>query len=317
MMKVVFMGTPDFALEALKAVIRDGYEVAAVVTGEDKARGRGHELTFTPVKEEALKHSIEVLQPENLKGDEIFDKLKSLNADVFIVAAYGRLLPKRILDIPPYGCINIHASLLPAYRGPAPIQWAIIDGIEKTGITTILMNEGLDTGDILKKYEVVIDKKETAGRLFERLACLGAEAIIDTLNDLRSGNLKPVKQKESGSSYAKMIKKQNGIIDFSQPAAYIERLIRGLNPWPSAYTWLDKKTLKIWSADICDSEFNSLNGFNELQHGSLICIGERLYTVCSDGFLEILSLQLEGKKRMDTASFLRGYTIKKMLFESP
>lgn len=316
-MKIVFMGTPDFALEALKALISGGHEIAAVVTGEDKPRGRGYEVSFTPVKQEALKHQIPVLQPENLKGDEIFNELKALAAEVFVVAAYGKLLPKRILELPPFGCINIHASLLPAYRGAAPVQWAIIDGLKKTGITTMLMNEGLDKGDLLRQYPTEIGERENAGELFDKLAALGGEAILDTLKDLKKGNIEPQKQNEAKSSYAAIIKKQLGRIDFSKSALSIERLVRGLNPWPSAYTRLDGKTLKIWRARVCEAALSAdLKAEMEaLSYGGLICAKERLFAVCSESLLEILELQLEGKKRMDTPAFLRGYTIKEMLLK--
>ena len=316
-MKIVFMGTPDFALEALKALISGGHEIAAVVTGEDKPRGRGYEVSFTPVKREALKHQIPVLQPENLKGDEIFNELQALAAEVFVVAAYGKLLPKRILELPPFGCINIHASLLPAYRGAAPVQWAIIDGLKKTGITTMLMNEGLDKGDLLRQYPTEIGERENAGELFDKLAALGGEAILDTLKDLKNGNIEPQKQNEAKSSYAAIIKKQLGRIDFSKSALSIERLVRGLNPWPSAYTRLDGKTLKIWRARVCEAALSAdLKAEMEaLSYGGLICAKERLFAVCSESLLEILELQLEGKKRMDTPAFLRGYTIKEMLLK--
>ncbi len=314
-MKIVFMGTPDFALEALKALISGGHEIAAVVTGEDKPRGRGYEVNFTPVKREALKHQIPVLQPENLKGDEIFNELQALAAEVFVVAAYGKLLPKRILELPPFGCINIHASLLPAYRGAAPVQWAIIDGLKKTGITTMLMNEGLDKGDILRQYPTEIGEKENAGELFDKLAALGGEAILDTLKDLKKGNIEPQKQNEAGSSYAAIIKKQLGLIDFSKSALSIERLIRGLTPWPSAYTRLDGKTLKIWRARVCEPALFVDLQAEALSYGGLICAKERLFAVCGESLLEILELQLEGKKRMETPAFLRGYTIKEMLLK--
>ena len=232
-----------------------------------------------------------------------------------MVAAYGKLLPKRILELPPFGCINIHASLLPAYRGAAPVQWAIIDGLKKTGITTMLMNEGLDKGDILRQYPTEINEKENAGELFDKLAALGGEAILDTLKDLKKGNIEPQKQNEAESSYAAIIKKQLGLIDFSKSALSIERLIRGLTPWPSAYTRLDGKTLKIWRARVCEPALFVDLQAEALSYGGLICAKERLFAVCRESLLEILELQLEGKKRMETPAFLRGYTIKEMLLK--
>lgn len=245
-MKIVFMGTPDFAVEPLKALIQKGYEIACVLTRVDKPKGRGHEMMFTPVKQEAIKHGIKVLQPKSLKTDEIYEELKAINADLFVVVAYGMLLPKRILELPKKGCINIHASLLPAYRGATPIQYSIINGDKKTGITTMLMDEGLDTGDILKQYEVEISENETGGSLFDRLAILGSEAIIDTIESLDT--IIPKKQGDTHTCYAGMLTKQMGNIDFSVDMQSIERLVRGLNPWPSAYSCIRGKNIKIWRA---------------------------------------------------------------------
>jgi hypothetical protein len=301
-MKIVFMGTPDFSVLPLKALIKK-HEVVCVVTGEDKKRGRGNVLSFTPVKEEALKEGLKVITPKTLKSEEVYNELKMFNADVFVVVAYGKLLPESILNLPKKGCINIHASLLPQYRGAAPIQWAIIDGMKKTGITTMLMDKGLDTGDILKQYEISIDKDETGGSLFEKLAVLGAEAIIDTLNSL--DEITPRKQGEMTTDYAATIKKQDGEIDFNLNADVLERRIRGLSPWPSAFTKLDNKNLRICSA--VESEVKDLAKLNKTSNENIFISEDKMFLSCKDSFLQVLELQLEGKKRMKTQDFLRGY----------
>jgi methionyl-tRNA formyltransferase len=301
-MKIVFMGTPDFSVLPLKALIKK-HEVVCVVTGEDKKRGRGNVLSFTPVKEEALKEGLKVITPKTLKSEEVYNELKMFNADVFVVVAYGKLLPESILNLPKKGCINIHASLLPQYRGAAPIQWAIIDGMKKTGITTMLMDKGLDTGDILKQYEISIDKDETGGSLFEKLAVLGAEAIIDTLNSL--DEITPRKQGEMTTDYVATIKKQDGEIDFNLNADVLERRIRGLSPWPSAFTKLDNKNLRICSA--VESEVKDLAKLNKTSNENIFISEDKMFLSCKDSFLQVLELQLEGKKRMKTQDFLRGY----------
>ena len=305
-MKIVFMGTPDFSLEPLKELVKAGHNVSLVLTREDKKRNRG-ELTPTPVKELANSLNIPVLTPSKMKDEELIKRLKAENADFFVVVAYGKILPKEILDIPRLGCINIHASILPEYRVADPIQWSIIDGREKTGITTMLMDEGLDTGDILKQYEIIIDKKETGGSLFERLAILGGEAIVDTIKNF--DNIKPIPQGETTTEYAKMISKSMGEIDFNKSAVQIERLIRGMNPWPSAYTKYQGKVLKIWDAALADdiSEIQNIN-LNE-NYGKIYSFNSRIFIVCNQSVLEVLSLQLEGKKRMSAKDFLMGKEI--------
>ena len=255
-MKIVFMGTPDFSLQPLKKLIEAGHYVSLVLTREDKKRNRG-ELSPTPVKELAQELNIPVLTPSRMKDEALLERLNSEKADFFVVVAYGKILPKEILDMPKFGCINIHASLLPEYRGAAPIQWSIIDGKKKTGITTMLMDEGLDTGDILKQYELPIADNETGGSLFEKLALLGGEAIVDTIDNFN--NITPKKQGESTTGYAKMISKSMGDIDFNKSAIEIERLIRGMNPWPSAYTKYMGKVLKIWEAKVAENISESPN----------------------------------------------------------
>jgi methionyl-tRNA formyltransferase len=301
-MKIVFMGTPDFAVQPLKALIENKHEIALVVTKEDKPKGRGYGMSFTPVKEEALANEIEVFQPTILNTEEVYEKLKSIEADLYVVVAYGKILPQKILDLPRLGCINIHASLLPSYRGAAPIQWAIIDGCKKTGITTMLMDSGLDTGDILKKYEINIEDDETGGSLFEKLALLGAKAIVDTIESLDT--IVPIKQEDTDTKYASVLQKSMGNIDFSKDRDYIERLVRGLSPWPGAYSSLrgkNIKLLKVSKADVTDIKYKKED------YGRLISTKNNLYVVCKGGLLEILNLQLAGKKAMQSSEFLRGF----------
>ncbi len=305
-MKIVFMGTPDFSVEPLEALIQAGHEIAAVVTQPDKPKGRKMELQYSPVKEAALKHNLKLYQPVRVKkNEEFYQILKGISPDVMVVVAFGQILPKEILELPRYGCINIHASLLPKYRGAAPIQWAVIDGEEKTGVTTMQMDEGIDTGDILETVEIVLDKKETGGSLFDKLAEAGAKLIVQTLTNLERGRITPAKQDDTKSSYAGMLEKKLGCIDFSNSAERIERLIRGLNPWPSAYTTLNGKTLKLWDADVLEEDYEGVYG--EIVKTDKECI----YVKTGRGTLVIQELQLEGKKRMDTATFLRGYQLEK------
>ena len=306
-MKIVFMGTPDFSLQPLKSLVKAGYDVSLVLTREDKKRNRG-ELSPTPVKELAQELNIPVITPSKMKDEALIERLKSENADFFVVVAYGKILPKEILDIPKLGCINIHASLLPEYRGAAPIQWSIIDGKKKTGISTMLMDEGLDTGDILKQYELTIADDETGGSLFDKLAILGGEAIVDTIANFES--ITPTPQGEATTEYAKMISKQMGEIDFNKSATEIERLIRGMNPWPSAYTKYEGKVLKIWEAKVSEniSELPNIN-LSE-NYGKIYSINKDIFIICNNSVLKVLSLQLEGKKRMSAKDFLLGREIK-------
>ncbi|WP_448901877.1 methionyl-tRNA formyltransferase [Eubacterium sp.] len=302
-MRIVFMGTPDFSVNALENIVKAGHDVVGVITQPDKPKGRGGKMQYTPVKEKALELGIDVYQPQRVKEPEFIDKLKEMNPDAIVVIAFGQILPKAILDMPKYGCINVHASLLPKYRGAAPIQWSVIDGEKETGVTTMYMNEGLDTGDIIDKVVVPIDKKETGGSLFDKLAIEGGKLILKTLTELENGTAVRTPQDDSKSNYAGMINKQLGKIDFNKSANEIERLIRGLNPWPSAYTKMDGKTLKIWDADVDDSE-------NDSAPGTITEVGKDFIRVATGkGSLKILELQLEGKKRMKTRDFLNGAKI--------
>ncbi len=302
-MNVVFMGTPDFSVGTLEQIIKAGHTVSAVVTQPDKPKGRGGAVAMSPVKEVALKHSLTVLQPVKASNSEFVEELRSYNPDVIVVVAFGQLLPKAIIDMPKYGCINVHASLLPKYRGASPIQWAVIDNCEYSGVTTMQMNEGLDTGDILLVEKVKLDKKETAGSLFDKLSDVGAKLLVDTLKQKEAGTIKPVAQDDSEATYVKMISKSFGEIDFSQSATRIECLIRGLNPWPSAYTHLNGKMLKIWDADVCQDEENATDN----AVGTVTQVNKNSFVVkCGKDLLVVNEVQLEGKKRMDAGSFLRG-----------
>ncbi len=306
-MKAVFMGTPDFAVPTLQKMIDMGIEVTAVVTQPDKAKGRGKKVIYSPVKECALAHDLPVYQPVRIRKEpEFIQTLRDMQPDVIVVVAFGQILPKEILDIPRLGCVNVHASLLPKFRGAAPIQWSIIDGEEVTGVTTMLMDVGLDTGDMLLKAEIPMNPKETGGSLHDKLAAVGGELLEKTLIGLEAGTIVPEKQDDSqAGEYARMLDKELGHIDFNQPAVVIERLIRGLNPWPSAYTYIDGKTLKIWEAEVLDRNYGCEYG--EVAEVTRNC----LIIQTGIGALSVKSVQLQGKKRMDIAAFLNGYTIEK------
>lgn len=299
-MRIVFMGTPDFSVPALEALAEGGHELIAVVTQPDKPKGRGKAVLMTPVKEKAIELGIPVYQPVKVKEEGFIEMLEEMKPDAIVVAAFGQILPKRLLDIPEYGCINIHASLLPKYRGAAPIQWAVINGEKETGITTMMMSAGLDTGDMLEKVVIPIEPDETGGSLHDKLSAAGGPLILSTLKKAEEGTLIRTPQTEEGTCYAKMLTKSLGDIDWNQDAQSIERLIRGLNPWPSAYTFLNGKTLKIWQAQVLEEEYEGVPGqvIKAAKGGLLVKTGK--------GTLQITSLQLEGKKRMDTDAFLRG-----------
>ena len=302
-MKIIYMGTPDFSVAPLEAIIRAGHEVTAVVTQPDKQKGRGKEVQMTPVKECALSHGIPVLQPVKIKEPEAVAELKKYPADIFVVAAFGQLLTEEILNMPKFGCINIHASLLPAYRGAAPIQRVIINGEEKTGVTIQQMAKGLDTGDMLLKKEISIDPKETGGSLHDKLSAAGAELIVEALSKIEKGEVVPEKQDDALSCYAKKLDKAMGLIDFDQNAVSIERLIRGLNPWPSAYTLYKGKTLKIWEADVVPLE-------KKEEPGTVVFVAKDFFDIATkEGALRVKSLQLEGKKKVAVKDFLHGYEI--------
>ena len=249
-MRVIFMGTPDFSVGTLEALVAAGHDVCLAVTQPDKPKGRGGRMQYTPVKEKALAYGIPVYQPRRVRDPECVEELRKYHADVIVVIAFGQILPKSILELTPYGCINVHASLLPKYRGAAPIQWAIIEGESVTGVTTMQMDEGLDTGDMIMKTEIPIAADETGETLHDKLAAAGAELCVKTLKALEEGTAVHEKQGESPTAYAKMLTKELGNIDWAQPAVKIERLIRGLNPWPGTYSHWNGKVMKIWRAKV-------------------------------------------------------------------
>ena len=305
-MKVVFMGTPDFAVGTLEAIVGAGHEVAAVVTQPDKPKGRGGVMAMSPVKECALRHGLTVLQPLKARSPEFIDEIKAINPDVIVVVAFGQIIPSEIIHMPKYGCINVHASLLPKYRGASPIQWTVLDGCEYSGVTTMLMDEGIDTGDILETATVKLDERETGGSLFDRLSLVGAKLLVETLDKAEAGQLHPVKQDDSQSSYVRMMDKSFGLMDFTQPVEVLERKVRALNPWPSAFTHMDEKLLKIWDATVIQD-----NNVKAGDYGKVKTDGKTCFMVaCDGGYLSVNELQLEGKKRMKVEDFLRGYNIK-------
>lgn len=303
--KIVFMGTPDFAAGILRAVLDAGYRVTGVVTQPDRPAGRKRELKAGPVKELAEARGIPVFQPRKVREDGAADRIRAFCPDLIVVAAFGQIIPKEILDMPKYGCVNVHASLLPAYRGASPIQHAILDGCEKTGVTIMKMNEGLDTGDIISQEETIIRPDETGGSLFARLAESGASLLVRTLPHIFDGTATCTPQGEATTPYAGMIKKEMGHIAWDEDAEMIERKIRAFSPWPSAYTMLDGRVLKIWSAHIEKPELQSEETGRIVRqdaHGFYISTGRGI--LCPD------IVQIAGKKRMRAADFLRGHIIR-------
>lgn len=309
------MGTPDFAVPAMEALSAAGHQVCAAVCQPDKPKGRHSELTPPPVKLAAEKHGIPVLQPRKVRDEAFIDALRALAPDAIIVAAYGKILPKEILELPRYGCINIHASLLPRWRGAAPIQWAVISGDKETGITIMQMDEGLDTGDMLMQERIILNPDETSGSLFERLAACSGPLIVKALEALQEGALKAVPQPKEGVCYAPKIEKELGNIDWSRPAGEIECLVRGLTPWPGAYSHLNGRLFKIHRT-ACPEREEIRSLFPELFDGASDAASfgkvlaspdhSRLFVCCKDVPLELLEVQLEGKRRMSAAEFLRG-----------
>jgi methionyl-tRNA formyltransferase len=308
-MRVVFMGTPDFAVGTLEALVEAGHEVVAVVTQPDKPKGRGGAMSMSAVKEAALKHSLTVLQPQRARDAAFVAELATYQPEVMVVVAFGQILTSEILHMPKYGCINVHASILPKYRGAAPIQWAVIDGCEYAGVTTMQMDEGIDTGDILLVGKVKLEPKETGGSLFDKLGMVGARLLIKTLEAAVAGELTPVKQNQEAATYVTMISKSFGEINFEEPAEKIERLIRGLNPWPSAYTHLDGKIMKIWDADVIPESLLAEAAVPD-KVGTIIEVDKDSFIIrCKTGALKVHELQMEGKKRMTADAFLRGYSL--------
>ena len=303
---LVFMGTPDFACPSLQKLIERGEEILAVVTQPDRPKGRGQQLSPPPVKALAEKNGIKVMQPARVRVPEFIETVRELNPDLIVVVAFGQILPKALLDIPRYGCINVHASLLPRYRGAAPINWCIINGETETGVTTMQMDVGLDTGDMLIKRTTPIDPDEDSSSLHDRLAVIGAEALASTLDFLLKGILLPQKQDDSLSCYAPMLKKEDGMIDWSRTAPSIKNLVRGMTPWPGAFTFLDGGTLKIYRVTAAHGSGPP---------GMVLQTGKnRIEVACAGGSLIIEELQLEGRKRLKAAEFLAGYKIEPGIF---
>ncbi len=300
-MRIIFMGTPDFAVPSLQAVIDRGDEICAVFTQPDKPKGRGHKLQPPPVKELALQHGLPVFQPASLRDEDVQKTIADLKPEAIVVVAYGKLLPPSVLAVPPLGCINVHGSLLPKYRGAAPIQWAVINGEKSTGVITMFMAEGMDTGDMLLKAETDIGPEETAGELFDRLKLIGAELLTDTLNQLEQGCLKGTPQDNSQATLAPMLKKEMSAIDWSKPARQIHDQIRGLNPWPCAAATIDGRRVKLLASQV-------VGGSNT--PGTVHSIDGELLIACGQGMLKITELQAETGKRMSGKNYLLGHTIK-------
>ncbi|MCR4706256.1 MAG: methionyl-tRNA formyltransferase [Lachnospiraceae bacterium] len=303
-MKIVFMGTPGFSVGALKALVEGGYEVTAVVTQPDRPKGRGKGVACSPVKEYAVSKGIPVFQPVKIKTPEAVAELRTFEADLFVVAAFGQILSSEILHMPRYGCVNIHASLLPKYRGAAPIQWSIIDGEKETGVTIMQMDEGLDTGDMLSKCIVPILDTDTADSLHDKLMEAGASLLLETIPQIENGTVTHEKQNDADSCYAKMLKKEMGRLDFSKDAIQLERLIRGLNSWPGTFATLGDKTLKVIEARLSDVDYKG-------QPGEIVRVTrDAFYVACKSGTLEIITVQPVGKRAMSVHDYLLGYPLR-------
>ncbi len=299
-MRIIYMGTPDFAVDTLKCLADSRHEVVAVFTQPDKPQGRKQVLSAPPVKQTALELGIPVYQPEKLREKSVVDKIIDLKPDIIVVAAYGQILSREVLDAPKYGCINVHASLLPRYRGAAPIQWSIINGDEETGITIMKMDEGLDTGDIILQERIRISEDDTADSLFDRLAVLGGPLALKAMDEIEAGTATYTKQGED-ASYVKMIKKEMGELDFNRPAVELSRLVRGLNSWPCAYSFIKDKQLKIWESKAAETAVDSA------VPGQIVSCEGGLTVACGEGALVLTEVQLAGKKRMSASDFVRGY----------
>ena len=303
-MRILYMGTPDIAVPTLECLCEAGHEVIGVVTQPDKPKGRGGAVQFPPVKEKALELGIPVYQPRRVREEEFLQVVREMAPDMAVVFAFGQILPQAFLDIPRYGCINVHASLLPMYRGAAPIQWVIIDGQKETCVTIMQMDAGLDTGDMLKKLVVPIAEDETGGSLHDKLMLAGGPLLLETMQEIEAGTV--VAEPQSGETcYAAMLDKALGNVDWTISAARIERLIRGLNPWPSAYTRWNGKTMKLWKANVLPDQMES-SSKEAYAPGTVVSLDGGICVQTGDGILQITELQLEGKKRMDAAAFLRG-----------
>lgn len=298
-MRLLFMGTPEFAVPCLARLIADGYEIAGVFTQPDKPKGRGHKLAPPPVKELALQHNLPVYQPEKLRDGRALEIFRSLKPDLAVVVAYGRILPKELLEVPPFGCINVHGSLLPKYRGAAPIQWSVLNGDPSGGITTMYMAEGLDSGDMILQEETPIGENETSGELYERLSQMGASLLVETVKQVLAGNAPRIPQEESQATLAPMLEKSMGQLDFSKPAFAVHKWICGMNPWPAASTLLDGMPVKVYRSRIVQGEGEP----------GTILPGKGLTIACGQGAVELLEIQAQGGKRMAAADYLRGHPL--------
>lgn len=304
-MRIVFMGTPDFAVPSLKMLVDEGYEVVAAVTQPDKPKGRGNKMAAPAVKEFALTQGIEVLQPAKIKTQEFIEQIRALKPDLLITAAYGKILSKELLDVPVHGCINVHGSLLPAYRGAAPINWAVINGEKKTGITTMFTDVGLDTGDMLLKKELEIGSDMTVGELHDKMAALGAEVLRDTLIELKNGTLVRIPQEDAGSTYAPMMSKELGLVDWNKKAQEIHNLVMGTDPWPGAYTFLEGGRMRVWKTSLVSAKADSSRSNGEI----LKVNDEGILVKCSDENLLIIEVQFDSSKRMSVRDYIRGHQI--------
>ncbi|WP_346354548.1 methionyl-tRNA formyltransferase [Azotosporobacter soli] len=304
--RVVFMGTPDFAVPCLDILVKEGYEIVAVVTQPDRPRGRGQKVTFSPVKEAALMHGLEILQPKKIREPEALESLMALQPDIMVVVAYGQILPKTLLDLPKWGCINVHASLLPKYRGAAPIHWAIMEGETLSGVTTMHMDVGMDTGDMILREELSIDPDMTTGELHDALQAMGAKLLSKTLCLLLDGKAPRLPQGEN-ATYASMLKRDMERLDWTLSAQQLHNRVRGLNPWPGAYTTFQNKNLKVWRTKQIDSALTELGG----QPGEVLAMTENgFWLATGQGVLELLEVQPESKRRMTAKEFATGYQVK-------
>ncbi len=301
-MKVIFMGSPDFAVPCLDMLIRE-YNVVAVVTQPDRPKGRGGKISATPVKDRALSAGIPVLQPVSIKEPEVIEQIRSLTPDIIITAAYGQIIPPAILDIPKFGCINVHASLLPKYRGASPIHWSIINGEEETGITIMLMDEGMDTGDILLQSRLSIGRDETAGQLHDRLSQLAVDTLKKAVEGIQRGTIVPIPQDHDKATYCPKLDKSMGAIDWSKSPRDVKNLVRGLNPWPGAYTYYKNNMVKIWNVNIIDIGKNKDKGGTIIKANSK----EGIWVAAGDGIIEIKDMQVAGSRRMDSRQYMMGH----------
>lgn len=301
-MRIIFMGTPDFSVGIMEAMAERGHEIVLAVTQPDKPKGRGGKVACSPVKEAAVRRNIPVFQPKKVREPENIAMLREQKPDMIVVAAFGQILPEEILTMAPFGCINVHASLLPKYRGASPIQWAVLDGEKESGVTIMRMDTGVDTGDIVAQKAIPLDPEETAGSLFDKLASLGASLLCESIDSIEKGTAVYTPQDHAKATHTGKIEKSMGKMDWTLPATVLERRVRGLSPWPGAYTFCSGKTLKIWKAAVADGA----PAGHAVSPGSVLEAKESLLVQTGDGALCLTEVQLEGKKRMDAASFLRG-----------